>query len=320
VTGMACSYAIVTIMAVSGSSYYFYYTVIKIIARLCGAAFLATLWTYMMRRKFKVLQKKKHLFLFWIVCFTVFSISTIAVHFVSPLTLIFVLAVVAIACIILLKFKVAPLRRSAFLRHKMPSLLLDWLTAALFSLALISGCTAGALIGTLLSGQPAETVAARLNREFMIIFFILIVTVTLGFFTVIRFVLNRLLARQHVMMQNVEPNTLGQQSKQQRAHHIVYILSLLFSVLALIQMVHGVYINDLKTAVPGAFIFLVFISPALREHAKLENLNMFCLFVVTILWYQVFSLTIMSVMVVAVSTFMVIAALYTIIKGKIKLR
>ena len=84
------------------------------------------------------------------------------------------------------------------------------------------------------------------------------------------------------------------------------------------MMVYGVYINDLKTAIPGAFTFLVFISPALHEHAKLKILWRFFLLIVAILWYQVFSLTIMSVMVIMVGTFAVIDALYSIIQKKIR--
>jgi len=70
----------------------------------------------------------------------------------------------------------------------------------------------------------------------------------------------------------------------------------------------------LKTAISGAFTFLAFISPALHGHAKLKILNMLCLFVVAILWYQVFSLTVMSVIVIMVGTFAVIDALYSIIQ------
>jgi hypothetical protein len=98
------------------------------------------------------------------------------------LTLFFVLAGISGASLMLFKSKVTPLRRSALLGHKKPSQRLILLTAMLFSLALISGCFAGALIGTLLSGQPAETIAARLNEEFLIIFFVSFAMVTLAFF------------------------------------------------------------------------------------------------------------------------------------------
>ena len=84
----------------------------------------------------------------------------------------------------LLKFKVTPLRRSALLEHKKPSQPLNLLTAMLSSLALISGCFAGALIGTLLSGQPAKTIAARLNEKFLIIFFVLFAMATLVFLAI----------------------------------------------------------------------------------------------------------------------------------------
>lgn len=111
------------------------------------------------------------------------------------LTLFFVLAGISGASLMLLKFKVTPLRRSALLEHKKPSQPLNLLTAMLFSLALISGCFAGALIGaligTLLSGQPAKTIAARLNEKFLIIFFVLFAMATLVFFLLAHFVIAR---------------------------------------------------------------------------------------------------------------------------------
>jgi hypothetical protein len=62
----------------------------------------------------------------------------------------------------------------------------------LSSLAVISGCFAGALmgasIGTLLSGQPAKTIAARLNEEFLIIFFVSFAMATLVFLVMMEWV------------------------------------------------------------------------------------------------------------------------------------
>jgi len=113
-------------------------------------------------------------------------------------------------------------------------------------------------------------------------------------------------------MQNKEPNTL----KKQRAYRIVSLFFLFSSVLGLILMVYGLCINDLKTAIPGAWLLLSFISFASRGHEKLEILNGFCLFVLAMLWYQVFSLNLMSIIILVAGIISVIATVYSIIRKR----
>ena len=74
-----------------------------------------------------------------------------ALFFVAFFTILTICPVV-----LLFKLRLIPVSRSVLLEYKKTPWPLVLLTSTLSSLALVSGCTAGGLIGTLLSGEPKK--------------------------------------------------------------------------------------------------------------------------------------------------------------------
>jgi len=88
---------------------------------------------------------------------------------------------------LLFKFRLVPLSRPSLLKYERFPCFLALLTSILSSLALVSGCVAGGLIGTLLSGEHEETILTRIvNKNSLTIFLAMFAVATLIFLTAIK--------------------------------------------------------------------------------------------------------------------------------------
>lgn len=96
------------------------------------------------------------------------------------------------------------------------------------------------------------------------------------------------------------------------------ILPIFFSLLGLLLTGYGIGINDSKTVIMGAFLFLAFLSPVLRmaRYAKLKIVHELCLFTVGILGCYVFSLTLWGIIILFVGVVALADATYSIIRKK----
>ena len=77
VTAMLWGCIIVTMLIIA--SFLDYITVAKVAAKLCGAAFLATLMSFALRSRYDILKRKKVFFVYWMAIFSAFSITLIAI-------------------------------------------------------------------------------------------------------------------------------------------------------------------------------------------------------------------------------------------------
>ena len=92
-----------------------------------------------------------------------------------------------VSLFLLFKFRLISLSRSSLLKYERFPWLLALLTSMLSSLALVSGCVAGGLIGTLLSGEHGETILTRIvNKNFLTIFLAMFAVATLIFLMAIK--------------------------------------------------------------------------------------------------------------------------------------
>lgn len=60
-----------------------YITFIKVLAELCGAAFLTTLMLFGLRPKFDILKKEKVFIVYWIAGFLLTSILLITIDYIK---------------------------------------------------------------------------------------------------------------------------------------------------------------------------------------------------------------------------------------------